>query len=79
MAVLLDKDTKVIVQGITGYQGQYHANLMKEYGTQIVGGVRPGKGGQEISGFPIFDSVNYMGYMALDEHNQTKNSRQKEA
>ncbi len=55
--VLLDENTKVIVQGITGYQGRFHAKLMKEYGTQIVGGVRPGKGGQEVDGFPIFDSV----------------------
>ena len=57
MAVLLDRNTKVIVQGITGFQGRYHANLMKEYGTQVVGGTRPGKGGQEVDGFPIFDSV----------------------
>lgn len=57
MAVLLTKDTKVIVQGITGYQGNFHANLMRDYGTQVVGGVRPGKGGEEIDGFPIFDSV----------------------
>jgi len=57
MAVLLDKNTKVIVQGITGFQGQYHANLMREYGTKVVGGTRPGKGGQEVDGFPIFDSV----------------------
>ncbi|MHA2501483.1 MAG: succinate--CoA ligase subunit alpha [Candidatus Kariarchaeaceae archaeon] len=58
MAVLLTKDTKVIVQGITGYQGLYHAKLMKEYGTQVVGGTRPGKGGEEVDGFPIFDSVS---------------------
>ncbi len=57
MAVLLTKDTKVIVQGITGYQGLFHANKMREYGTQVVGGVRPGKGGQEVDGFPVFDSV----------------------
>ncbi|MCH8907024.1 MAG: succinate--CoA ligase subunit alpha, partial [Candidatus Heimdallarchaeota archaeon] len=54
---LLTKETKVIVQGITGYQGRFHANLMKDYGTDVVGGVRPGKGGQEVDGFPIFDSV----------------------
>ncbi len=57
MAILLNKDTKVIVQGITGYQGRFHANKMRAYGTQVVGGVRPGKGGQEIDGFPVFDSV----------------------
>jgi len=57
MAVLLTKDTKIIVQGITGYQGLYHAKLMQEYGSQVVGGTRPGKGGEEVDGFPIFDSV----------------------
>lgn len=57
MAVLLTKDTKVIVQGITGYQGLFHAKKMKEYGTQVVGGVTPGKGGTEVDGFPVWDSV----------------------
>ena len=57
MAVLLDKNTKVLVQGITGYQGLYHAKLMKNYGTNVVGGTRPGKGGEMVDGFPIFDSV----------------------
>ncbi|MEC8704673.1 MAG: succinate--CoA ligase subunit alpha [Asgard group archaeon] len=57
MAVLLDKNTKVLVQGITGYQGLYHAKLMKNYGTDVVGGTRPGKGGEMVDGFPIFDSV----------------------
>lgn len=57
MAVLLDKNTKVLVQGITGYQGLYHAKLMKNYGTDVVGGTRPGKGGEMVDDFPIFDSV----------------------
>ncbi len=57
MAVLLTKDTKVIVQGITGYQGLFHAKKMREYGTQVVGGTRPGKGGTEIEGFKVFDTV----------------------
>ncbi|MHA1991292.1 MAG: succinate--CoA ligase subunit alpha [Candidatus Hodarchaeales archaeon] len=57
MAILLDKNTKVIVQGITGYQGLFHAKKMREYGTNIVGGTRPGKGGTEVEGFPVFDSV----------------------
>ena len=57
MAVLLDKNTKVLVQGITGYQGLYHAKLMKNYGTDVVGGTRPGKGGEMVDVFPIFDSV----------------------
>jgi succinyl-CoA synthetase alpha subunit len=56
MAILCDKNTKLIVQGM-GRMGQFHANLSVEYGTQVVGGVAPGKGGQEIGGIPIFDSV----------------------
>lgn len=57
MAKLLTKETKVIVQGITGYQGLFHANKMRDYGTNVVGGVTPGKGGTDVDGFPVFDSV----------------------
>ena len=57
MAILLDKDTKVIVQGITGKQGTFHAKSMIDYGTQVVAGVTPGKGGQEHLGVPVFDSM----------------------
>jgi len=57
MAVLVDKDTKVIVQGITGGQGTFHTAAMLEYGTKIVAGVTPGKSGQEVNGVPVFDSV----------------------
>ena len=57
MAVLVDKDTKVIVQGITGGQGTFHSAAMIEYGTKIVAGVTPGKSGQEVNGVPVFDSV----------------------
>ncbi|MFX1485040.1 MAG: succinate--CoA ligase subunit alpha, partial [Promethearchaeota archaeon] len=57
MAVLVDKDTKVIVQGITGGQGTFHSAAMLEYGTKIVGGTSPGKSGQEVNGVPVFDSV----------------------
>ncbi len=57
MSVLINKDTKVIVQGITGGMGKTHTKLMKAYGTNIVGGVTPGKGGQEVEGIPVFDSV----------------------
>ncbi|HIF97138.1 MAG TPA: succinate--CoA ligase subunit alpha, partial [Myxococcales bacterium] len=56
MAILCDKNTKLIVQGM-GRMGQFHANLSLEYGTQVVGGVAPGKGGQEIAGIPVFNSV----------------------
>ncbi|MBU6446672.1 MAG: succinate--CoA ligase subunit alpha, partial [Verrucomicrobia bacterium] len=57
MAILVNKKTKVIVQGITGQSGQFHAAACKEYGTQIVGGVTPGKGGTETLGVPVFDTV----------------------
>ena len=57
MSILIDKDTKVVVQGLTGREGQFHALRNREYGTNIVAGTRPGKGGEEIEGIPIFDSV----------------------
>lgn len=57
MSILLNKETKVIVQGITGREGQFHAEQMIKYGTKVVGGVTPGKGGTEILGVPIFDTV----------------------
>ncbi|MFP6638612.1 MAG: succinate--CoA ligase subunit alpha [Myxococcota bacterium] len=56
MAILCDRQTQLIVQGM-GRMGQFHANLSKEYGTQVVAGVAPGKGGQEIDGTPIFNTV----------------------
>ena len=57
MSILVNKDTKVIVQGITGRDGSFHAGQMIEYGTDVVGGVTPGKGGQEVHGRPVFNSV----------------------
>jgi len=57
MSVLLNKDSKVIVQGFTGSEGTFHAELMLNYGTNLVGGVTPGKGGQEHLGKPVFNSV----------------------
>ena len=57
MSVLVNKNTKVITQGITGATGQFHTKACKEYGTQMVAGVTPGKGGQEFEGIPIFDTV----------------------
>lgn len=57
MSILINKDTKVIVQGITGRDGSFHAAKMKEYGTQVVGGTSPGKGGQTVDGIPVFNTV----------------------
>ncbi|GAC1400637.1 MAG: succinate--CoA ligase subunit alpha [Ktedonobacteraceae bacterium] len=57
MSILLDSTTRVIVQGITGREGQYHTRNMKVAGTNIVGGVTPGKGGTTIEGVPVFDTV----------------------
>ena len=57
MSIFVDKDTRVVVQGITGKQGMFHTQQMLEYGTNIVGGVTPGKGGQEVCGVPVFDTV----------------------
>src|SRR3989442_2292685 len=56
MAVLLDEKTKLVVQGVTGRQGQFHTEKMMEYGTKVVAGVTPGKGGEQVHGVPVFDS-----------------------
>jgi succinyl-CoA synthetase alpha subunit len=57
MSILLDKNTRVICQGITGKVGLFHSQKCREYGTQIVGGVTPGKGGTSVDGFPVFNTV----------------------
>jgi len=57
MAVLVDKNTRLIVQGITGKEGTFHAKGCAEYGTKVVGGVTPGKGGTTHEGWPVFDTV----------------------
>ncbi|WP_448594231.1 succinate--CoA ligase subunit alpha [Thermoflexus hugenholtzii] len=57
MSILVHRNTRVVVQGITGREGQFHTQQMLEYGTQVVAGVTPGKGGQWILGVPVFDTV----------------------
>ena len=57
MSILVDKQTRVICQGITGKAGQFHTKHCIEYGTQVVGGVTPGRGGETIEGVPVFDTV----------------------
>jgi len=63
MAILVDKNTRVLVQGITGGEGSFHTRQSLEYGTNIVAGVTPGKGGQTFDGIPVFDTVE----MAVEE------------
>jgi succinyl-CoA synthetase alpha subunit len=57
MAIFVDENTKVIVQGLTGGQGRFHGLRNRDYGTKVVAGVTPGKGGQDVDGIPVFDSV----------------------
>jgi len=57
VSVLLDKNTKLLVQGITGKEGTFHALGCRDYGTNVVGGVTPGKGGQDVEGIPVFNTV----------------------
>ncbi len=57
MAILVDKNTRVLTQGITGKTGQFHTKGCRDYGTQMVGGVSPGKGGGDFEGIPLFNSV----------------------
>jgi succinyl-CoA synthetase alpha subunit len=57
MAILIDKNSRVVVQGITGREGKFHSGQMIEYGTQVVAGVTPGKGGDWVHGKPVFDTV----------------------
>jgi succinyl-CoA synthetase alpha subunit len=57
MAILVDQNTRLIVQGITGHQGIFHAKAMQDFSTNVVGGVTPGKGGENIHGIPVFNSM----------------------
>lgn len=64
MGIIVDKNTRAIIQGITGTQGKFHTKLMLEYGTRIVSGVTPGKGGTQIHNIPVYDTVE----AALENH-----------
>jgi succinyl-CoA synthetase alpha subunit len=57
MAILVDEDTRLVVQGLTGREGRFHALRNRDYGTKVVAGVTPGKGGQDVDGIPVFDTV----------------------
>ena len=57
MAIIVDNDTRLVVQGLTGREGSFHGVRNRDYGTQVVAGVTPGKGGQEVEGIPVFDTV----------------------
>ena len=57
MAIIVDSDTRLVVQGLTGSEGSFHGTRNRDYGTQVVAGVTPGKGGQDVSGIPVFDTV----------------------
>jgi succinyl-CoA synthetase alpha subunit len=57
MSILVDSDTRLVVQGITGREGEFHTRQMKEYGTNVVAGVTPGKGGGWVAGIPVFDTM----------------------
>lgn len=63
MSILIDKQTRLIVQGITGRDGLFHAKRMQEYGTNVVGGTSPGKGGTNVNGVPVFNTM----YEAMDK------------
>ncbi len=65
MSILIDKNTRVVVQGITGRDGSFHTQQMVEYGTNVVAGVTPGKGGQTIDGIPVYNTIGD----AIDKHN----------
>ena len=58
MSILVNKDTKVVVQGITGRSGRFHTQQCVEYGTKIVAGVTPGRGGSDVDGIPVYDTVS---------------------
>src|SRR6185503_11050519 len=74
MAILLDKSTRLLVQGLTGREGTFHAKQAQAYGTTVVGGVTPGKGGTTHEGWPVFNTVDECGTLTYEAiHQLTKN------
>jgi succinyl-CoA synthetase alpha subunit len=69
MAIIVDRDTRLVVQGLTGSEGSFHGTRNRDYGTQVVAGVTPGKGGRDVSGIPVFDTV--AGAVAATDANTT--------
>ncbi len=63
MPVIIDEETKVVIQGITGHQGTFHSGAMLEFGTKLVAGAVPGRGGSKVNGIPVFDSVSHAAKM----------------
>ena len=57
MAIIVDRDTRLVVQGLTGSEGRFHGLRNRNYGTKVVAGVTPGKGGQDVEGIPVFNTV----------------------
>ena len=57
MAILIDRETRLLVQGLTGSEGRFHGLRNRKYGTKVVAGVTPGKGGQDVEGVPVFNTV----------------------
>src|ERR671925_139759 len=66
MAIVVDRDTRLVVQGLTGREGRFHGLRNRSYGTNVVAGVTPGKGGQDVEGVPVFDTVAEAVYEAVD-------------
>ena len=57
MSIIIDSDTKLVISGLTGREGTFHGLRNRDYGTQVVAGVTPGKGGQDVEGIPVYDSI----------------------
>ena len=68
MAIVVDEGTKLVIQGLTGREGSFHGLRNRAYGTQVVAGVTPGKGGQDVEGIPVFDTVADVGRRDRREH-----------